>query len=88
MSSSGGAGLLELVARGKKDTFFTGDPQMSFFHSVYNRASPWLRETRFISPRNDGDFESYVDFVLEPVGDIIRDIHLIVQLQVIVRNYK
>ena len=80
MSSSGGAGLLELVARGKKDTFFTGDPQMSFFHSVYNRASPWLRETRFVSPRNDGDFESYVDFVLEPVGDIIRDIHLIVQL--------
>ena len=80
MSSSGGAGLLELVARGKKDTFFTGDPQMSFFHSVYNRASPWLRETRFVSPRNDGDFDSYVDFVLEPVGDIIRDIHLIVQL--------
>jgi hypothetical protein len=80
MSSSGGAGLLELVARGKKDTFFTGDPQMSFFHSVYSRASPWLRETRFISPRNDGDFDSYVDFVLEPVGDIIRNIHLLVQL--------
>ena len=80
MSSSGGAGLLELVARGKKDTFFTGDPQMSFFHSVYKRASPWLRETRFVSPRNDADFESYVDFVLEPVGDIIRDIHLIAEL--------
>jgi hypothetical protein len=80
MSSSGGAGLLELVARGKKDTFFTGDPQISFFHSVYPRASPWLRETRFIVPRNEGDFDSYVDFILEPVGDIIRDIHLLLNL--------
>ena len=80
MSSSGGAGLLELVARGKKDTFFTGDPQMSFFHSVYPRASPWLRETRYVVPRNEGDFDSYVDFVLEPVGDLIRDIHLLLTL--------
>jgi hypothetical protein len=80
MSSSGGAGLLELVARGKKDTFFTGEPQMSFFHSVYARASPWLRETRYLVPRNEGDFDSYVDFFLEPVGDIIRDIHLLLNL--------
>jgi hypothetical protein len=80
MSSSGGAGLLELVARGKKDTFFTGDPKISFFHSIYRRKSPWIRETRFITPRNDGDFNSYSDFVLDPVADLMRDIHLIINL--------
>jgi len=80
MSAGGGAGLLELVARGKKDTFFTGEPKISFFHSLYRRASPWLRETRFLLPRNEGDFDSYIDFTLDPVADIIKDIHLLIQL--------
>ena len=80
MSAGGGAGLLELVARGKKDTFFTGDPKISFFHSIYRRASPWLRETRFLLPRNEGDFDTYIDFTLDPVADIIKDIHLLIQL--------
>ena len=80
MSAGGGAGLLELVARGKKDTFFTGDPKISFFHSIYRRASPWLRETRYLLPRNEGDFESYIDFTLDPVADIVKDIHLLIQL--------
>ena len=79
MSAGGGAGLLELVARGKKDTFFTGEPKISFFHSLYRRASPWLRETRFLLPRNEGDFDSYIDFTLDPVADIIKDIHLVYQ---------
>jgi hypothetical protein len=80
MSTNGGAGLLELVARGKKDVFFTGEPKISFFHSVYARASPWLRETRYILPRNDANFGTYVDFVLDPVADLMRDIHLLVDL--------
>jgi hypothetical protein len=80
MSSYGGAGLLELVARGKKDTFFTGSPKISFFHSVYVRARPWLRETRYLLPRNEADFGSYVDFVLDPVGDIIQNIHCLIHL--------
>ena len=80
MSAGGGAGLLELVARGKKDTFFTGDPKISFFHSIYRRASPWLRETRYLLPRNEGDFESYIDFTIDPVADIVKDIHLLIQL--------
>ena len=80
MSAGGGAGLLELVARGKKDTFFTGEPKISFFHSLYRRASPWLRETRFLLPRNEGDFDTYIDFTLDPVADIIKDIHLMIQL--------
>ena len=71
MSANGGAGLLELVARGKKDTFFSGEPKISFFHSVYRRALPWLRETRYLIPRNEVDFGSYADFYLEPVGDFI-----------------
>ena len=80
MSANGGAGLLELVARGKKDTFFSGEPKISFFHSVYRRALPWLRETRYLIPRNEVDFGSYADFYLEPVGDFIKDIYLLINL--------
>ncbi len=80
MSGTGGAGLLELVARGKKDTFFSGKPKISFFHSVYRRALPWLRETRILLPRNEVDFGSYADFYLEPVGDLIRNIWLQITL--------
>jgi hypothetical protein len=77
---SAGGGLLDLVARGKKDTFFTQNPKVSFFHSVYPRSPAFTQEVRLTQPRNKPEWGRWVDFDLEPIGDIIRSPVLLIDL--------
>jgi len=75
-----GGGLLDLVARGKKDTFFTQNPKISFFHSVYPKAAPSTQEIRITQPRNRPDWGRWVDFDIEFVGDLMRHPNLVIEL--------
>jgi hypothetical protein len=79
MTSRAG-GLLELVARGKKDIFFTANPIVSRFHSVYTRAAPFTKETYIAKPRNDADWGRWVDFDIEHRGDILHETFLRIEL--------
>jgi len=79
MSSRSG-GLLELVARGKKDIFFTSNPQISFFNSVYTRCAPFSKEIYIGKPRNNPEWGRYVDFDIEHRGDILHRLYLRIQL--------
>ena len=78
MSSQGG--LLELVARGKKDTFFTQNPKISFFHSVYTKSPSFTQEIRYTFPRNKPEWGRWVDFEIESVGDIMKYPLLVIEL--------
>lgn len=73
-------GLLELVARGKKDQFFTANPSVSFFHSVYIRAAPFTKEIYSALPRNVPAFGHWVDFDIDHRGDIAKQFYLRLQL--------
>jgi hypothetical protein len=73
-------GLFELVARGKKDLFFTANPVVSRFHSVYIRAAPFTRETYVAKPRNDAEWGRWVDFEIEHRGDILSETYLRIEL--------
>jgi len=75
-----GGGLLDLVARGKKDTFFTQNPKISFFHSVYPRTPAFTQEIRYTHPRNNPEWGRWVDFEIEAVGDIMRNPVLLIDL--------
>jgi hypothetical protein len=75
-----GGGLLDLVARGKKDTFFTQNPKVSFIHSVYPRSPAFTQEIRYTQPRNNAEWGRWVDFEIEPVGDIMRNPTLLIEL--------
>jgi hypothetical protein len=77
---SSGGGLLDLVARGKKDTFFTSNPKISFFHSVYSKQPAFTQEIRITHPRNNPEWGRWVDFEIEPIGDIIKKFVLLVDL--------
>ena len=79
MTSRAG-GLLELVARGKKDLFFTANPVVSRFHSVYTRAAPFTRETYIAKPRNDAEWGHWVDFDIEHRGDLLSETYLRIEL--------
>lgn len=79
MSSRSG-GLLELVARGKKDVFFTANPKTSFFHSVYKRAAPFSKEIYITKPRNIPEWGHWTEFELEHRGDLARAFYLRLEL--------
>ena len=79
MSTRSG-GLLELVARGKKDVFFHSNPVVSFFHSVYVRATPFTKEIHVTKPRNIPEWGKWVDFDLDHRGDMVKHVHLRLEL--------
>jgi len=79
MTSRSG-GLIELVARGKKDLYFSQNPSVSFFHSVYTTASAFTKEIYVISPRNAPEWGRYVDFDIDHRGDVMKYMYLRVQL--------
>ena len=73
-------GLLELVARGKKDIFFTANPKIAFFHSVYIRSCAFTKEIYVSKPRNIPEWGKWVDFDFEHRGDIVKDVFLRIEL--------
>jgi hypothetical protein len=73
-------GLLELVARGKKDQFFTANPSISFFHSLYTRAAPFTKEIYVSTPRNAPEWGKWVDFDIEHRGDFVKHFYLRIDL--------
>lgn len=75
MTSRSG-GLLELVARGKKDVFFTSNPVISFFHSVYMRSAAFSKEIYVTKPRNIPEWGHWVDFDIDHRGDLVRQFYL------------
>lgn len=75
-----GGGLLDLVARGKKDTFFNENPKISFIHSVYNKSFASTQEIRFTHPKNKVAWGQMVEFDIEHVGDIMRNPVLLIDL--------
>ena len=79
MTSRSG-GLMELVARGKKDIFFTANPKVSFFHSVYMRSVPFTKEIYITQPRNQPDWGRWVDFDIDHRGDFAKYFYLHIDL--------
>ena len=73
-------GLLELVARGKKDLFFTNNPTISYYSNVYKTASASTHELYQLMPRNVPEWGKWVDFDLEHKGDLVHKFYLRVQL--------
>ena len=72
--------LIELVGRGKKDIWLTGNPVVTFFNSVYMRSVPFTKEIYVQQPRNEPSWSRYVDFDLDHRGDMARHFYLRIQL--------
>ena len=73
-------GIIQLVAYSKQDLFLTHDPQITFFKIVYRRHTNFTLEVipqNFLHPP---DFGRRVSSVLSRNGDLIRRVHLVVDL--------
>ena len=73
-------GLIQLVAYGNQDLFITHDPQITFFKVVYRRHTNFTLEAIPQNFIHVPDFGKRVTAVLSRNGDLIRKIHIIVEL--------
>jgi hypothetical protein len=73
-------GIIQLVAYGNQDIFLTSDPQITFFKIVYRRHTNFSIE---VIPRtfiNNPQFGNKVACILSRDGDLIRKVHLVIEL--------
>lgn len=73
-------GIIQLVAYGNQDIFLTSEPQITFFKIVYRRHTNFTTE---VIPRtfiNTPQFGKKVSAILSRDGDLIRKIHIMIEL--------
>ncbi len=75
--------LYELVARGKKDTYFiTSNPADAIypFSNKYNKAEPHLTERRQHISRNAPQFKQSIEFDIDRYGDTLTGLRLLISM--------
>jgi hypothetical protein len=76
-----GAGtLVELIARGKQDVYLIGNPQFSYFKSVYKRHTNFAIEPITQIFTESPNFGKRVTCIIDKKADLLGDIILAVQL--------
>jgi hypothetical protein len=73
-------GLLQLAAYGAQDIYLTGNPQITFFVSVYRRYTNFAIENIRQNFYGNADFGQKVYCQIEPIGDLIHRTYLRVKL--------
>jgi hypothetical protein len=82
-------GLIQLASYGSEDIYFTGNPQMSFFKSVYTRYTNFSTEVINMTFDKIPDFKSstlLANCKIQRAGDMIRNLFLRLKLPS-VQNY-
>ena len=74
------AGLLELVAHGIQDIYLIGNPQITFFKTVYKKYTNFAIESIQQPIGGRADFGQQIEITIQRKGDLIKDIILLVIL--------
>lgn len=78
-----GGGLLQLIATGKQDVFLTGNPQISFFKSVYRRHTNFAIEPQSMFFDGTPNFGQRITCEIPRRGDLLGRMFLEVTLPVV-----
>jgi hypothetical protein len=79
----GQGGLLQLVAVGKQDAFLTGNPQMTWFKTVYRRYTNFAIESQPMYFDGTPDFGKRITCLVPRRGDLLTQVILEVTLPAI-----
>ena len=79
--------IVELVAKGKEDLFLTENPQMTFFKAVYRRNTIFTIQQIPQTFLNTPNFGKKVPCIINRIGDLIKNITLIITLPSISQIY-
>ena len=82
-----GGGLIQLVAVGIQDIYLIGNPQITFFKTVYKKYTNFSLES--IQQPIDGrtDFGQQIEITIQRKGDLIKDIILDILLPILPNGY-
>jgi len=82
-----GGGLIQLVAVGIQDIYLIGNPQITFFKTVYKKYTNFSLES--IQQPIDGrtDFGQQIEVTIQRKGDLIKDIILDILLPILPNGY-
>ena len=75
-----GGGFLQLAAVGEEDLYLTGNPQVTFFVSVYKRYTNFSIENVRQYFNGEADFGKKVYCILDKVGDLVNDVFIHIKL--------
>lgn len=73
-------GLLQLVAKGIEDKYIIGNPQITFFKSIYRRHTIFSQEYIPLQFSQQLDFGKKASCKITIEGDLIHDIWLVIKL--------
>jgi hypothetical protein len=82
-----GGGLIQLVAVGVQDIYMIGNPQITFFKTVYKRHTNFAIESMPQSIDGRTDFGQTIEITIDRKGDLIRDIICHVELPILPAGY-
>lgn len=75
-----GGGLLQLVAYGAQDVYLTGNPQVTFFRTVYRRHTNFSIDTVDVTFNNGAAFGTRSTLSIPRQGDLLNKMYLRVEL--------
>ena len=71
-----GGGLIQLLAVGLQDIYLIGNPQITFFKTVYKKYTNFSLESMQQSIDGRPDFGQQIEVTIERKGDLVKDIIL------------
>ena len=82
-----GGGLIQLVAVGIQDIYLIGNPQITFFKTVYKKYTNFSMESIQQSIDGRTDFGQQIEITIQRKGDLIKDIILDILLPILPNGY-
>lgn len=74
------AGLLELVSKGKKDTYFTGQPGIFYYSNVYQPIPETIWTQHRIESKGPAKWGGFIEFELDAIPDLTKNYYLHIHL--------
>jgi hypothetical protein len=81
-------GLLQVVARGTEDIYLSGDPNITFFKTVYRRHTNFSRSEIDLNFTNRLDFGKEGYCRIDHYGDLVHRLFLVINLPKIQLKYR
>ena len=82
-----GGGLIQLIAVGIQDIYLIGNPQLTFFKTVFKRHTNFALESMQQSVDGRTDFNQLIQCTIQRKGDLLKDIILDILLPALPTGY-
>jgi len=82
-----GGGLIQLLAVGIQDIYLIGNPQITFFKTVFKKYTNFSLESMQQTIDGRPDFNQQIQITIERKGDLVKDIILDILLPILPSGY-